>query len=60
MAKKVNATQAYLLENAPRALIQDSIAKCKAQDPPRSLRYQILELLKQWTYGPSKGVKTLD
>lgn len=40
----------YLLEKAPRQLIEDARAKCKRQDPPESLKARILALLKEWTY----------
>lgn len=38
------------LEKIPRQLVEDAKAKCKQQEPPRPLRWQIIELLKQWTY----------
>ncbi len=37
-----------LLERVPRRLIEQAKAKCRQQDPPVSLKWQILELLKGW------------
>lgn len=40
--------QTYNWENVPRALIQAAIAKCKRQDPPVTLKWQLTKLLRDW------------
>ena len=40
----------YMLEKAPRRLLEDARKKCQTQDPPESLKYRILKLLQKWTY----------
>lgn len=40
--------QSYNWENVPRALIQAAIAKCRRQDPPVTLKWQLTKLLKDW------------
>ena len=40
----------YILENAPRRLLEDASRRAKQEDPPRSLKQVILDLLKGWTY----------
>ena len=34
--------------NMPRDLMARAIEKCRQQDPPVSLRYKIVELVKEW------------
>lgn len=38
----------YNLVQVPRQLIEVAKAKCRAQDPPVSLRWQLTKLLRDW------------
>ena len=51
-SRKVKGTAeiSVLLEKIPRQLIEDAKAKCRSDQPPTSLRWRLLELLKAWTY----------
>lgn len=44
--------QSFMLENVPRDLIERAIVKCRTQDPPVSLRWQLERLLKTWVDAP--------
>lgn len=40
----------YNWAQVPRQLLEDAQAKCRAQEPPISLKWQLIKLLKAWTY----------
>lgn len=52
--RKVRGTPltTYMWEKVPRALIQAAIAKCRAEQPPISLKWKLIELLRDWVNGP--------
>lgn len=45
------ALKSYLWERVPRKLLEDATTKCKQQEPPLSLKWLLIQLLKEWTYG---------
>jgi hypothetical protein len=45
------ALKTYMWERVPRQLLDDARAKCKRQDPPVFLKFKLIELLREWTYG---------
>lgn len=47
-AVKGTDTKTVLLEQVPRELFDAAAAKCRAADPPRSLKAQIVSLLRRW------------
>lgn len=51
--RKVKQTneKSYLLEKAPRRLLEDAQTKCRNEDPPTTLKAKIIGLLREWTYG---------
>ena len=40
----------YNLVQVDRKTLDDARAKCKAQNPPLPLTWQIMKLLQDWTY----------
>lgn len=40
----------YTWTQVPRQLVQDAIAKCRAESPPISLKWKLIQLLREWVY----------
>jgi len=40
--------QTYMWEKVPRRLLQRAMEKCRAQTPPISLKWKLIELLTKW------------
>jgi hypothetical protein len=51
---KDTALTSYAWQRVPRQLLQDAQAKCRAERPPISLKWKLIELLEQWTYPDGK------
>ena len=45
---KGTRTTAYHWHGVPRELIERALAKCRAQEPPISLKWKLRELLEKW------------
>ena len=45
--------QTYMWEKVPRRLLQRAFEKCRAQTPPISLKWKLIELLKTWVEADS-------
>lgn len=54
MNRKVRGTEltTYNWERVPRQLLQKAMLKCRAQQPPISLKWKLIELLRNWVESP--------
>jgi len=51
--RKGTALQNYTLEGAPRELLEEARAKARTEEPPISLKWKIIELLRAYVAGSS-------